>query len=83
MEILVLDRFAELFWLFTAKIVDQEIMRLLEGKAKGKGYKRLVLETGDFLTAANRLYLSSGYKRIPNYGQYKDMPHSVCMEKYI
>lgn len=28
-------------------------------------------------------YRKIGYKVIPNYGQYKDMPESVCMRKEL
>lgn len=63
--------------------IAKEIMSLLEQKAREKGYKKLILETGKFLTPAVSLYRSSGYTVIPNYGQYKDMPESVCMEKTL
>lgn len=60
-----------------------EILRRLEAKAKIKGYKWCILETGKPLEAACHLYSKAGYRVIPNYGQYADMPNSICMEKKI
>lgn len=59
------------------------ILVSLEQTAKERGYARLVLETGEPLAAAHRLYLSMGYTVIPNYGPYADMPESICMEKRL
>lgn len=63
--------------------ISKKMMIELESNAKEKGYKRLVLETGKRLESANGLYNSLGYKVIPNYGQYKDMPKSICFEKNL
>ncbi|MFY0644714.1 MAG: GNAT family N-acetyltransferase [Bacteroidia bacterium] len=41
------------------------------------------LETGRKQQAAVRLYMSRGYDRIPNYGQYKGMENSLCFEKEL
>lgn len=43
----------------------------------------MILESGEPLTAAMRLYRSMGYEVIPNYGPYVGMPESVCMEKKL
>jgi len=59
------------------------IMEALEAKAKEKGYTKLILETGMVLKAAIKLYCGMGFKITGNYGQYADMPESVCMEKNI
>ena len=58
-------------------------MGLLENIAREKGYNRLILESGAPLVAAMALYGKIGYKVIPNYGQYKDMPDSICMKKKL
>ncbi len=58
-------------------------MELLENVAKEKGYRYLILESGEPLVAAMALYRKIGYKVIPNYGQYKDMPNSICMKKRL
>ena len=52
-------------------------------RAGSKGYKRLVLETGVSLEAAQKLYRNVGFHIIPNYGQYLNMRGSVCMEKLL
>lgn len=46
-------------------------------------YRYLILESGEPLVAAMALYRQIGYKVIPNYGQYKDMPDSICMKKEL
>jgi GNAT superfamily N-acetyltransferase len=61
----------------------KELIRRLEELAKSKGYRTLILETGKPLEAALGLYAKLGYQIIENYGQYKDMPLSVCMKKDI
>ena len=63
--------------------VAKGILALIEQKAKEAGYERLVLETGGFLIAANKLYKGIGFRVIPNYGPYVNMPESVCMEKEL
>lgn len=68
---------------YRRKGLSNQLMSLLENKAKEKGYKKLILETGEPLDAAMKLYSNIGYKIIPNYGQYKDMEESICMEKNI
>lgn len=55
----------------------------LEKWAAESGFEKAILETGDKMTAAIRLYEKSGYGRIPNYGQYADVESSVCMEKEL
>jgi len=61
----------------------KRIVMELEKLAREKGFSYTVLETGNFLTAANALYKSLGYQFIPNYGPYKDIPTSVCMRKNL
>ena len=54
--------------------------RILE-VARGRGYKRLSLETGtaDSFAAAHRLYESAGFLKCGPFGDYKLDPHSVFM----
>jgi GNAT superfamily N-acetyltransferase len=59
------------------------ILTALEGEARGRGWTRLVLETGDLLLGAMRFYEREGYTRIPNFGYYADSPLSVCYEKAL
>jgi GNAT superfamily N-acetyltransferase len=63
--------------------ISKELMRLLENSAKEKGYAKLILETGEALTAAMGLYRAIGYQVIPNYGAYQCMKDSVCMSKNL
>lgn len=68
---------------YRGKGISKKLMELLEERARNKGYKYLILESGELLVAAMSLYRKIGYKVIPNYGQYKDMPDSVCMKKEL
>lgn len=63
--------------------IAERMMVMLEAAAEEKGYACLILESGELLEAAMRLYRKMGFQIIPNYGQYKDMPESVCMQKVI
>ena len=65
------------------KGIGETLMRGLEHWAADTGVRRLVLETGDILTAATALYRRLGYEVIPNYGPYVDLPASLCMGKVI
>lgn len=63
--------------------IGSELIRRLEAFAKIQGYRFCILETGRMLQSAHRMYKRAGYKEIPNFGQYIDMPDSICMEKKI
>lgn len=63
--------------------VGKELLRRLEADAKIAGYCYAVLETGELLTESTGLYKRMGYQPIPNYGQYVDMPESLCMGKKL
>jgi putative acetyltransferase len=63
--------------------VSAIVLNELEIWAKALGYQRCVLETGDDMLSAVRLYQKAGYQRIPNYGQYADVANSVCFEKWL
>lgn len=68
---------------YRGKGVSDKLMELLEGAAREQGFRYLILETGEPLVAAMALYKKIGYEIIPNYGQYKDMPDSICMKKKL
>lgn len=68
---------------FRGMRLGEEIVRRLEARAKIKGYRWCVLETGEPLEAACHIYKKLGYQVIPNYGQYADMPESICMQREI
>lgn len=63
--------------------LGKELLLRLEADARIRGFRYGILETGSVLYAAKALYQSIGYKVIPNYGQYADMPESVCMHKKL
>ena len=63
--------------------ISKKLMQELEKIAEEKGIKKLILETGEALVPAVNLYKNIGYRIIENYGQYKDMPESICMEKVL
>lgn len=63
--------------------VGMDLVRRLEADAKMKGYSYCILETGEPMKAAIQMYQKLGYKVIENYGQYVDMPDSICMQRKI
>lgn len=66
-----------------AKGVASGILKELENWAMELGYKKCVLETGKNQPEAIELYQKSGYRIIPNYGQYAGIANSVCFEKLL
>jgi len=63
--------------------IAKDLVTSLERWARSCGYSRMILETGEVLSAAMSLYRGLGYAVIPNYGQYACMKNSVCMEKEL
>jgi GNAT superfamily N-acetyltransferase len=61
----------------------QAILNSLELWASEKGFKKCILETGNRQVEAIKFYKKSGYKSIPNYGQYIHMEDSNCFEKLV
>jgi putative acetyltransferase len=68
---------------YRGKGIAKKLMICLEEKAKDKGFHTLILETGKILSEAMRLYNKLGYEIIDNYGQYRCMKDSICMQKKI
>lgn len=68
---------------YRGKGISKKLMELLENEAKKQGYRYFLLESGEPLVSAMALYRKIGYEVIPNYGQYKDMPDSICMKKKL
>jgi GNAT superfamily N-acetyltransferase len=60
---------------------SRRILAALEEAALRAGYSAVRLETGTRQPEAVGLYESSGYRRIPCYGEYAGAAHSVCFEK--
>jgi len=55
----------------------------LENEARRLGYSSLMLETGYKQVSAMRLYESTGFQRIPPFGEYVNDPTSVCYGRAI
>ena len=68
---------------FRKRGIAIQILQQLENWAAGLGYSYCVLETGKKQPEAIALYEKSGYRVIPNYGHYKNVSNSVCMQKEI
>ena len=68
---------------YRGKGIASVILADLEQWTKELGYSKCILETGKRLAEAMQLYQKSGYKQIPNYGQYVNMENSVCFEKRL
>ena len=68
---------------FRGRGIASQILQQLENWAAEFGYSYCILETGKKQPEAIALYKKSGYKVIPNYGQYKNVSNSVCMQKEI
>ena len=61
--------------------IGSRLVSLLMEWAMELGYKRMILETGELLAESCAMYKKLGFKVIPNYGPYLDMPESLCMAK--
>jgi putative acetyltransferase len=65
------------------KGIASEILNELEKWAHELSYGKCILETGKRQYEAIGLYKKSGYKLIPNYGQYANVENSLCFEKIL
>ncbi len=63
--------------------IGSKLVFFLTEWAAELGYKRMILETGELLAESCAVYKKSGFKVIPNYGPYVNMPESLCMAKDI
>lgn len=63
--------------------IGARLLARLEAEARARGLSRLMLETGDRLTAAQRLYLSEGFSTRGPFGDYRAHPDSLFMEKRL
>ncbi|MGN6110241.1 MAG: GNAT family N-acetyltransferase [Kofleriaceae bacterium] len=61
--------------------VGRAVVGELEAWARELGATAVVLETGPRLREAVRLYESSGFQRIPNFGPYVGLADSICLRK--
>ena len=63
--------------------VANTVLSSLEQWASEEGFTKCVLETGNRQIDAIKFYKKSGYRSIPNYGQYSQMEDSNCFEKLV
>jgi putative acetyltransferase len=68
---------------YRGKGLSKKVLSELERWAMEQGFKYAVLETSIHFETACKLYTSTGYKIISNYGPYVDLPESVCMRKQL
>lgn len=68
---------------YRGKGIARKLMGMLEDFARNQGYSFFVLESGEPLVAAMKLYYSTGYKVISNYGPYMDMKDCIYMRKAL
>jgi ribosomal protein S18 acetylase RimI-like enzyme len=52
--------------------VARRVLAAVEESARAAGCRRVILETGDRQPEAIALYTSAGYRRIADFGYYKD-----------
>ncbi len=63
--------------------VASQVLGELEAWASELSSEKCILETGKKQPEAIGLYQRSGYRVIPNYGQYAGIENSVCFEKNL
>jgi len=63
--------------------VARAVLQCVEAHTRAQGFRLLVLETGTKQLPAMRLYESSGFSRIPAFGEYANDPTSVCYAKSL
>ncbi len=68
---------------YRGKGISKLILGELEAWAKDLGFTKAILETGLKQAEAIGLYSKYGYHKIENYGQYKNLPNSLCFEKAL
>jgi putative acetyltransferase len=63
--------------------IAQGVLSALETWASELGFSTCILETSKSMLPAVRLYEKCGYAVRPNYGQYREIETSVCMQKHL
>lgn len=61
--------------------IGSRLVSLLIEWAVELGYQRMILETGELLAESCAVYKKLGFRVIPNYGPYVNMPESLCMAR--
>lgn len=68
---------------FQGKGLGTKLVCELLDWAKERGYKKVILETGELLAESCHVYRKVGFAQIDNYGPYISMPESLCMMKEL
>jgi putative acetyltransferase len=68
---------------FRGRGIGRQLVVWVEEQALAAGCPIIRLDTNPLLEAAIGLYLSSGYRPIPAYGEYAGNPDRVCFEKRL
>ncbi|MGI9465595.1 MAG: GNAT family N-acetyltransferase [Rubripirellula sp.] len=68
---------------FRGRGVAKMMLNEMEHQAYLRGFKRIVLETGNQQHSAIDLYQANGYEPIPPYNHASDGPASVCFCKTL
>ena len=68
---------------FRRRGFSSEVLQALEAWAVELGYAAALLETGKKQPEAIMLYRKFGYRIIANYGPYRGMENSLCMQKLL
>jgi len=68
---------------FRRRGFSSEVLQALEAWAVELGYAAALLETGKKQPKAIMLYRKFGYRIIANYGPYRGMENSLCMQKLL
>ena len=61
--------------------IAEDMMKMIEAKARQLGFKRTVLQTREVMHEAVGLYEKLGYYRIDNYPPYDKLEGAVCFAK--
>lgn len=68
---------------YRRKNIGGTLLKMLIDYAINHHFKRMLLETGEFLSASVDLYSRFGFQKMTNYGDYVNMPESLCMSLEI
>jgi len=63
--------------------IARALLTAIDARAGALGLRTLQLETGPRQLGAIALYKATGYRVVPNFGQYIGDEFSVCMEKSL
>ena len=68
---------------YRGKGFSKSVLMELENWAREQNISILILETSIHFKVARSLYQQAGFNIIPNYGPYKYLAESVCLQKIL